>query len=252
MKLFRGGGYAWGAIAMTLANFGLFGMFFVTPQYFQAVLGTDALGSGVRLLPLIAGMVAGARLVPKLMGNAGPRIALLAGYVLLAAGLGVGALTTVHSGYGLAAIWLVIIGLGMGCVMPAAMDMALGTLEPQRAGSGSALLQAVRQAAGTIGVAVLGTIEATRYHARLGVFNVEPVREGVNVGVAAGRRLHDAAMVEQVRTAFLSGMDLMFLICAGICLATTLLVAVFGPRRLRSGDNVREVDDRAAQSVHVV
>jgi EmrB/QacA subfamily drug resistance transporter len=251
LRLFGNPIYSWGAIVLTLANFGLFGMFFATPQYFQAVLGTSALGSGVRLLPMVAGMVFGARLLPKLVGRSGPRGALLIGFGLLTAGLGLGALTTAHSGYGLAAAWLVLLGLGMGGVMPASMDMALGALEPQRAGAGAALLQAIRQAGGTIGVAVLGTIEATRYHSRLGSFNVEPVREGVNIGVAAAHRLHNPAMLEHVQSAFTSGMDLMYLICAGICLVALVLVAVFVPRRLQSGDNAEEVVDGAAQSVHV-
>jgi hypothetical protein len=34
----------------------LFGVLFTAPQYFQAILGTDAMGSGLRLLPLIGGL----------------------------------------------------------------------------------------------------------------------------------------------------------------------------------------------------
>jgi EmrB/QacA subfamily drug resistance transporter len=251
LGLFGKPAYAWGAIALTLANFGLFGMFFATPQYFQAVLGADALGSGVRLLPMIGGMVLGARLLPKVLRRAGARGALLVGFVLLAAGLGLGSLTTAHSGYGQAAVWLVLLGLGMGAVMPASMDMALGALEPRRAAAGTALLQAIRQAGGSIGVAVLGTIEATRYHARLGAFNVEPIRESVNIGVAAARKLRDPAMLERVQSAFTSGMDLMYLICAGTSLATLVLVAIFLPRRLRSGEKSEQARAGAAQSVHV-
>ena len=46
----------------------------------------------------------------------------------------------------------------LGLVMPTALNAALDALEPSRAGSGSALIQALRQAGGTVGVAVLGTV----------------------------------------------------------------------------------------------
>jgi ABC-type antimicrobial peptide transport system permease subunit len=38
----------------------MLGILFTMPQYFQGVLGTSAMGSGLRLLPLVAGLIAGA------------------------------------------------------------------------------------------------------------------------------------------------------------------------------------------------
>src|SRR5262245_37351793 len=61
LGLFRSGSFTWGTILATLMNFALFGLLFAMPQYFQAVKGTDALGVGLRLLPLIGGLVVGAR-----------------------------------------------------------------------------------------------------------------------------------------------------------------------------------------------
>ena len=37
----------------------MFGIFFAMPQYFQEVQGANAMGSGLRLLPLIGGLVVG-------------------------------------------------------------------------------------------------------------------------------------------------------------------------------------------------
>src|SRR5438874_392502 len=44
--------FLWGTTAATVASFALFGLLFVLPQYLQGVRGYDALGTGVRLLPL--------------------------------------------------------------------------------------------------------------------------------------------------------------------------------------------------------
>ena len=59
LRLFRSAGFTWGTILSTLVSFAMFGIFFAMPQYFQEVRGVNALGSGLRLLPMIGGMVIG-------------------------------------------------------------------------------------------------------------------------------------------------------------------------------------------------
>src|SRR6266511_3250676 len=60
MRLFASAGFTWGTVLAAVGMFTMVGVLFTAPQHFQAVLGTDAMGSGVRLLPLIAGVVLGA------------------------------------------------------------------------------------------------------------------------------------------------------------------------------------------------
>ncbi|WP_174557114.1 MFS transporter [Nocardia jejuensis] len=246
LGLFGARGFRWGTVYMVLVNFAMFGIFFTMPQYFQSVLGTDTLGSGLRLLPLIGGLAVGSRVVDKVLPKAGLRVVLTVGFALLAAGLAMGALLTVDSGYGLAATALALLGFGMGLVMPAAMGLAMDDLTPERAGSGSALLQALRQAAGTIGVAVLGTVLSTQYRASLGELNHDPVSDGVNAGVGVARTLGDPAVLTHVQTAFMDGMSLMLWVCAAICLAATVLAAV-STRRPAQPQNP---ESHVAQSVH--
>ena len=59
LGLFRSAGFTWGTLLSTLVSFAMFGIFFAMPQYFQEVRGVDAMGSGLRLLPMIGGMVIG-------------------------------------------------------------------------------------------------------------------------------------------------------------------------------------------------
>jgi EmrB/QacA subfamily drug resistance transporter len=51
--LFRSASFSWGAALSGVAGLGMIGLLFVMPQYFQAVRGANALGSGLRLLPLV-------------------------------------------------------------------------------------------------------------------------------------------------------------------------------------------------------
>ncbi|MEV5651601.1 MFS transporter [Nocardia sp. NPDC052254] len=245
--LFAKRGFAWGTAYSVFVNFAMFGMFFTVPQYFQAVLGVDTLGSGLRLLPLIGGIVVGTRAVDKLLPKLGARVVLTAGFLILGAGLAMGAMIQVGSGYGYTAAWTTILGFAMGIVMPAGMGMAMGELSAERAGSGSALLQALRQAGGTIGVAVLGTVLATQYRADLGSYNHEPISDGVNAGVATARATGDSGMLEQVQSAFVSGMGAMLWLCAAVCVLAALLAAIF----TRRGEAAPAPDVDAGQSVHV-
>ena len=74
-------------------------------------------------------------------------------YLLMAAAMALGALTTLGSSTGYVLGWVALAGLGLGLVMPSAMGVALGALSAERSGAGSALLTAMRQVGSTIGVA---------------------------------------------------------------------------------------------------
>src|SRR5438874_720004 len=54
LALFRSASFTWGVILAATAILAMIGVLFTMPQFFQGVLLTDAMGSGVRLLPLIA------------------------------------------------------------------------------------------------------------------------------------------------------------------------------------------------------
>ena len=59
LGLFRSASFTWGTTLATLVSFAMFGIFFAMPQYFQEVQGANAMGSGLRLLPMIGGLVVG-------------------------------------------------------------------------------------------------------------------------------------------------------------------------------------------------
>ena len=245
LQLFRSAGFRWGTILATAVSFAMFGIFFALPQYFQDVRGADALGSGVRLLPLvggmIVGMVAGTRLGSPRRGGAAkasPRLIVTAGYAVMAAGMGLGAFTSLGSSTGYVLGWVALAGAGLGLVMPAAMGVALGALSAERSGAGSALLTAMRQVGSTVGVAILGTIISNSYGtgvahaaASLPARAAASVHSGVGAGAAVARQLGSAALLDDVRSAFVHGMDLMLWTCGGIAVACAVLALLFLPRR---------------------
>jgi hypothetical protein len=253
LELFRSAGFTWGTILTTFVSFAMFGILFAMPQYFQGVRGLDSLGTGLRMLPMIGGMVigmvAGTRLQTPRKGPdgrpasappVGPKILVAAGFVVMAAGLAVGATTSAVSGTAFTAAWFGVAGLGLGLAMPAAMNAALGALSAERSGSGSALITAMRQVGATIGVAVLGTVLLSAYRSQLDLGGLPAaaagaVRTGVIAGVGVALHLHSAALLDSVHAAFAHGLDVMLAVCAGIAGLSALLALAFLPRRVQAG-----------------
>ncbi len=225
-------------------SFALFGLVFAMPQYFLDVRGFDSLGAGLRMLPMIGGLAvglaAGQRLqTPRKRATAtpvSPKTLVTAGFVIMAVALAVGTRTTVSTGTGFAATWFAITGFGLGVAMPTALNAAIGALSPASSGSGSALITAMRQVGGTIGVAVLGTVLATVYRSKLHLTGLPAaadhvIRASVAGGVAAARAAGSPQLLDVVRTAYVHGLDVMLWMCSGIAIVSALLALAFLPGR---------------------
>ena len=98
----------------------------------------------------------------RVMAHTGPRLPMLVGLALGGAGL----LGLVAAGAG-SSYWLLVVpfmaaGFGMSFVMPAATAAVMEAAPAERGGLASGALNAARQVGGVIGVALLGTLVASR------------------------------------------------------------------------------------------
>jgi MFS transporter, DHA2 family, multidrug resistance protein len=238
LELFRSRSFTWGTILSTLLSFSLIGLLFAVPQYLQAVLGHDAMGAGLRLLPLIGGMIVGLALGDRLSSKAGLRVTLTVGFAVAAAGLITGAFTGSQDGTTFTATWLAIAGAGTGLALPSAINAALGRLSEEHSGAGSALIRAIRQVGGTFGVAVLGSVLNSAYRSELNLDGLpsqasDALHDNVATGIAVARQLGSADLVAMVQNAFIHGMDLL-LACSGVIAAIGAVLALaFLPRQAR-------------------
>ncbi|HEX6682382.1 MAG TPA: MFS transporter [Candidatus Limnocylindrales bacterium] len=217
-RLFENKQFTSGTIATALSALALMGVLFVLPLRLQAVDGYTAMGTGLRLIPLIAGLMVTGKLAERLIARLGHRVVITCGMLLLSAGFLIGSFTR---GYPMTAAWLFLAGLGLGAAMVPAMDAVLAALPPERAGAGSALVQTLRQVAGAFGVAGLGSLLNSVYGARLPANAPESARESI---VAAVR---DPSLAAAAREAFLSGMDSVLIACAAGAFLGAVIVAVF-------------------------
>ena len=260
LTLFGSASFTWGVILAVVPILAMLGILFTMPQYFQGVLGTNAMGSGLRLLPLVGGLVAGAVPAARVVRLVGAKVAVAAGFVLLAAGLVAGAMTSVSSGGLYVGSWMAVAGLGTGIAMATAMSAALVELSADKSGVGSAVLQAVNKTGGPFGIAVLGSVLSAGYLARLHLTGLPAaaaatVRQSVFGGVAVASKLHSAALLASVRTAFVHGMDLSLLVSAGIAVAGVVLTLVFLPASNAPKKTVQpgmDKDGEAAETLPVI
>ncbi|MER6077948.1 MFS transporter [Streptomyces sp. NPDC001833] len=234
MGLLTHRGFLLNTLAATLVMFVLSGLLFVLPQYLQAVLGHDAFGTGLRLLPMMGGLIIAARAAQPVVARFGARAVVAAGLVVLAFAALLGSRTSVSDGYGFTALWLSIAGLGFGFSVVPSMDGALGALPADRAGSGSGLLMTTRQVGGAIGIALLGSLLAGTFRDRLDVGGLPaPLGHTAGESVVAAHlvagKTGSAHLAASANASYVHGMGLVLLVCGIAALATALLAAALLP-----------------------
>ncbi|WP_327172282.1 DHA2 family efflux MFS transporter permease subunit [Streptomyces sp. NBC_01336] len=234
MALLRQRTFLLSALASTLVMFALAGLMFILPGYLQAVLGHDAFGTGVRMLPMMGGLIVATRAGGPVNARFGARATMSAGLVVLAFAALLGSRTTADSGYGFTALWLTIAGAGFGFAVVPAMNAALGALPPDRAGSGSGLLMTVRQTGSALGIALLGSLLAGAYSGRLDTAGLpaaaaDTAGDSVVAAHAVAARLGAQRLAESADAAYIHGMSLVLLVVGATALVSALLVGAFLP-----------------------
>ena len=212
--------FRWGALAASLASVVGFVALFTAPLYLQAILGTDALGTGLRLLPMLGGLMLGFVVAVRLAGATGPRLPMAIGFVAVIGAAAVGAITTIDTPYGVTAAWLTAFGVGFGMVLISGQNLAVDILSADRAATGGALIQVMRQVSSVLGIAALVSVLNTAYRAQVDVAGLpgpaaEAVKDSVSGGLAVAARLGSPDLAISVREAFVAGMgSQMWVACA--------------------------------------
>jgi MFS transporter, DHA2 family, multidrug resistance protein len=236
LALFRIRSFTWGLALAGVGGLAMIGVLFSMPQYFQAILGTDPMGSGLRLLPMIGGLVLGAVPADRVVRVIGVKFTAAAGFAILCLSMLMGSRTGIGSSTAYIALWMGGVGLGMGLALSTASSAALSELSSDRAGVGSAVFQAFQKVGGPFGAAILGSVLAATYRTNLNLVGLPPAaaeaaRASVFGGVAIAHRLNSPALFDSVRGSFVQGIDASILVSAGIAALGLVLTLLFLPSR---------------------
>ncbi|MFE9406596.1 MFS transporter [Streptomyces sp. NPDC006530] len=155
------------ALALAMMSFALFGALFVVTLYLQGVLGYTPWQAGLRVLPLPAGLMAGAAVSLWVTSRRGEKSSVLLGLITVVGAFWFLSYTSTGSGYGRLLVFLVLSGAGAGLTAAATTACVMNAVPPSHAGLGSSVNDATRQVGAALGVAVQGSLLSSTYTSRL-------------------------------------------------------------------------------------
>ena len=169
LGLFRNLRFTAASVSVTISFFTLLGFIFLMTQYFQFIKGYGALSTGVHLLPVAASVGISSVVGTRLAVRVGTKAVVGAGLLMMTAFyVWVSRSISPTFAYSTIAIQMVVYGTGMGFTSAPATEAIMGAVPRRKAGAGSAINDATRLLGGTLGVAVIGSVFASAYTARLG------------------------------------------------------------------------------------
>jgi EmrB/QacA subfamily drug resistance transporter len=162
LSLFRNPTFVGANTAMLLVGLAMFGIFFYNSLFFQNVLGYSAIQTGATFLPMTVLIMLVAPVSGKLSDRVGARWLMGVGMTLLTVSLLLFGLLDAGSTFWNALPALLVGGLGMATVMTPTTSAAMGSVPVDKAGVGSAVINTMRQFGGSLGIAIMGALVATR------------------------------------------------------------------------------------------
>ncbi|MET8065731.1 MFS transporter, partial [Micromonospora sp. NPDC005313] len=213
LHILRSRGVAVANVVQILTMAAMFAFQVLITLYLQQVLGYDATGAGLAMLPaavLIGAVSLGVS--ARLNTRFGERAVLTAGLVLLVAMFALLVRVPVDGRYLTDVLPVMLLAGGGGLVLPALTSLGMSAARPDDAGLASGLFNTTQQIGMAFGVAVLSTLAAAR---------------------TAGR----VALGDDRATALTSGFHLAFAIGAGLLVvAVALAYALPRPRTAERAD----------------
>ncbi len=167
IRFFANPGFSTGSGGMLMLFLSMYGVFFLLAQYFQLVLGFSPLGAAVRTLPVGPVMVTLGPLTPRLSRRVGAHRVVAFGFVLVALSLLWFGRMGLHTSYLSILVGLLLLACGVAMAIAPTTATIMSAVPMRRAGAGSSMNDTTREVGAALGVAVLGSIAASRYSASL-------------------------------------------------------------------------------------
>jgi EmrB/QacA subfamily drug resistance transporter len=210
------------------------GMFFLT-FYLQIVLGFSPIQAGALMIPFAAAQLIFAPLSQRVHQRFGGKLSATVSMLVMTAALGSYALMDLDTPIVLIEIIFFVQGAAMANIMPPATTAIMEALPREKAGVGSAMSNTVRQVAGALGVAVLGSVLSSSYRGEIAsalpAGAPHAVGESIMATVPFANALGDQGkvLIKASYDAFINGMHITALVSAVIALLGVAVVARWMP-----------------------
>ncbi|QCC78569.1 MFS transporter [Nocardioides daphniae] len=238
VRLFRNRVFS-GALATNLvAVFAFVGFIFFLSQHLQLVAGHSPMVAGWLMVPGLFTTIVFGLLAVRLVGPLTPAQVVVLGLLLNAAGYAVVALLG-SEGTLLALLGgFVILSAGVGMAETISNDLALSAVPPEKAGAASAVSEMAYEVGAVLGVAVLGTLLNVAYRTGVDVPSGLPDDQAALAGETLAGAVEVAqswpgAVGEALLASAASAFDHGVLLTAGVGAVLTAVMALVARRALR-------------------
>lgn len=142
-----------------VVGFAMFGALTYLPVFIQYVDGASATSSGLRILPMVIGLLATATLSGDIVGRTGRYKAFpVAGMAVMASGLYLMSTMGPDTGVWLQSAYMFVFGLGLGLAMQVLTIVVQNTVAYARLGTATSGVTFFRTIGGSFGTAIFGTL----------------------------------------------------------------------------------------------
>ena len=159
LHLFSNRGFSVTSVVGFIVGFAMFGAIVYLPVFFQIVHGESPTTSGLRLLPLLAGLIicsTGSGIVISRTGRYRPFP--IAGTALMTVGLVLLSQVGVGTSLTVAALYMFVLGVGLGCVMQVLVLIVQNAVPYPELGVATSGATFFRSIGGSFGTAIFGAI----------------------------------------------------------------------------------------------
>lgn len=160
LALFRVSEFRGAMVATSGMTFGMYGVVFLVPLFWQSqgMLGPE--DAGLALVPMAVTFLLVSSWSGALSARLGSRASIVGGVGTIGLGVMVVALTIGDPVLEPVEIGLILTGLGMGIATGPLMGSAVGSVTAGRSGTAASLINVARMVGATLGIAVLGALYA--------------------------------------------------------------------------------------------
>ncbi len=226
LKLFRSAVFSVASSLGFVIGLAMFGAIIFIPLFLQLVYGVSPTSSGLRMLPLMFGLLTASILSGRAITRMGRYKPFpIAGTAVTTVGLFLLSRLEVDTPPWVASVYMLIVGVGLGLVMQVIVLVVQNDVEPRDIGVATSTATFFRSMGGSLGVALFGAIFATRLTselADLGPATAARFSGGINISPEQVHSLAPA-MREDFLLAFVNALQPVFLVGSALTLIAFVL-----------------------------
>ncbi|MEV5019372.1 MFS transporter [Streptomyces sp. NPDC053780] len=256
LRLFKNRTITLASLASLFVGIAMFAGTVYFSQYFQLARDKSPTMSGLMTIPMIGGLFVSSTVSGIVITKTGKwKRWLLAGGVLLTAGLGLLSTMRYDTAYWHIAIFMALMGLGVGMMMQNLVLCTQNQVAPSDLGAASSTVTFFRSLGGAVGVSVLGSVMSTRisHYASDTIGQLSPQEQAAAAKASGSGAIPDMDLLphgirEWLESAYGHGIADIFLYVAPIALLGFLVTLFIKEVPLRTSGALAQAAEAAAEA----